>query len=256
VTRSDDGRELLSVSLEVWHPDCWGIESTDEVGNGLVGHGAAVDGDAGYERVTLYGDSPDHLAQAVEVAHESAFIRSIDTLGGPADVDSLPGAIGRTARDAFIEYDATAGIGSALLSQGFVLESSYRVEAGRETWDLLVYATRSSLDRSLDAIRRDRDAAITLASVSPVSSATARGRPSWTPTPPATGASEAGTAQASGRLTARQREALALARERGYYEWPRSVSAADLAADLGVSKATFLEHLRTAEAALLDPEGT
>ncbi|MDX1748003.1 MAG: helix-turn-helix domain-containing protein, partial [Halobacteriales archaeon] len=44
-----------------------------------------------------------------------------------------------------------------------------------------------------------------------------------------------------------------LARERGYYAWPRGTTAADLATDLGVSKSTVLEHLRKAEARLLDP---
>jgi predicted DNA binding protein len=54
-------------------------------------------------------------------------------------------------------------------------------------------------------------------------------------------------------LSARQREVFELARARGYYEWPRAVSATDLAEEVGVAKATVLEHLRKAEAKLLGP---
>jgi len=51
-----------------------------------------------------------------------------------------------------------------------------------------------------------------------------------------------------GVLSERQREVFKLARRRGYYEWPREVSATELAEELDVSKATALEHLRKAEA--------
>ncbi|WP_343749359.1 helix-turn-helix domain-containing protein, partial [Halarchaeum salinum] len=57
-------------------------------------------------------------------------------------------------------------------------------------------------------------------------------------------------------LTPRQRQAYELARENGYYEWPRETSVQELADDLGVSKTTFLEHLRSAENYLLDPPET
>jgi predicted DNA binding protein len=48
-------------------------------------------------------------------------------------------------------------------------------------------------------------------------------------------------------LSPRQREAFQLARARGYYEYPRDVCAQELADEFGVSRTTFLEHLRKAE---------
>jgi hypothetical protein len=54
-----------------------------------------------------------------------------------------------------------------------------------------------------------------------------------------------------GRLTARQREVLEAAFERGYFERPRETNASDLAADLGISPSTFREHLSAAEKKLL-----
>ncbi|MFC6993222.1 helix-turn-helix domain-containing protein [Haladaptatus sp. GCM10025707] len=55
----------------------------------------------------------------------------------------------------------------------------------------------------------------------------------------------------SARLTERQYEAVSAALEHGYFKWPREMKSEDLAAELGISRATFLEHLRKAQAKLL-----
>lgn len=52
-------------------------------------------------------------------------------------------------------------------------------------------------------------------------------------------------------LTSRQREALQAARDGGYYEWPRDVTAAELADEMDVTPPTFTEHLRGAERKLV-----
>ena len=52
-------------------------------------------------------------------------------------------------------------------------------------------------------------------------------------------------------LTTRQREVVEHALDVGYFEWPRRTSSEELAADLGVTRATCLEHLRKAEEKLL-----
>lgn len=52
-------------------------------------------------------------------------------------------------------------------------------------------------------------------------------------------------------LTDKQVEALVLAHLEGYYKWPRSSSASDLAQRQGLSSSAFLDHLRHAEAKLI-----
>jgi predicted DNA binding protein len=52
-------------------------------------------------------------------------------------------------------------------------------------------------------------------------------------------------------LTDKQIEALVLAHQEGYYQWPRVRSASDLAEHLGLSSSAFLDHLRHAEAKLI-----
>ncbi|MFC6755754.1 bacterio-opsin activator domain-containing protein [Halomicroarcula sp. GCM10025894] len=57
--------------------------------------------------------------------------------------------------------------------------------------------------------------------------------------------------QLTDELTDRQREALAVAHERGFYDWPRESTGEDIAASLDIAAPTFLEHLRRAEAKLV-----
>ncbi|WP_121823493.1 helix-turn-helix domain-containing protein [Halostella salina] len=62
------------------------------------------------------------------------------------------------------------------------------------------------------------------------------------------------------RLTDRQRDVLRAAYDAGYYDWPRDCTGADVADSLGISSATFSEHIHAAErkilAALFDRAGS
>lgn len=53
-------------------------------------------------------------------------------------------------------------------------------------------------------------------------------------------------------LTDRQHEVLATAHELGYFERPRGANATEVAAELGISRSTFAEHLASAQSKLLD----
>ena len=53
-------------------------------------------------------------------------------------------------------------------------------------------------------------------------------------------------------LTDKQIEALIFAHAQGYYNWPRVLSASDLATMLGLSSAAYLDHLRRAESKALN----
>ncbi len=55
-------------------------------------------------------------------------------------------------------------------------------------------------------------------------------------------------------LSDQQEMVLKYAVARGYYNWPRKISAQDLAKKLGLNKATLLEHLRKAEIKVMDRE--
>lgn len=54
------------------------------------------------------------------------------------------------------------------------------------------------------------------------------------------------------KLTARQREVLETAYEKGYFNYPRGSNASEVAAELDIEPSTFTEHLNTAQSKLLD----
>ncbi|MEJ2248711.1 MAG: helix-turn-helix domain-containing protein [Candidatus Lokiarchaeota archaeon] len=53
-------------------------------------------------------------------------------------------------------------------------------------------------------------------------------------------------------LTPRQRDAILLAKNLGYYEWPRRLNATQIAKYMNISKSTLIEHLRKAENSLIN----
>lgn len=228
--------ELLALSLELWHPDCWALRVTEETDAGLLGYGAITDDSVARERYVAYGDTDDHLDQLVASVAESPFTSDVQNVGPAASVPRGCPAIGTTTREIFVTFDAPNSIDSAFTSRGFVYDDLPQMADGRERWSLLVDATRDDVGRMLDAIREERDADITVTGITTIQSESMH----------------AGEKREQ-RLSPRQREALELARARGYYEWPRGVSIQELADEIGVSKTTFLEHLRRAESKLLDP---
>lgn len=54
-----------------------------------------------------------------------------------------------------------------------------------------------------------------------------------------------------GALTDRQREVMQTAHERGYFDHPKTASAAQVASELGIATSTFTEHLAAAQRNLL-----
>jgi len=54
------------------------------------------------------------------------------------------------------------------------------------------------------------------------------------------------------KLTKKQLTILNIARELGYYDWPRRITLTELAKRVGLSKSTVAEHLRKAESKLVE----
>jgi predicted DNA binding protein len=219
----------LRLGLDIWHPDCWTLEVTAEADAGLLGHGVhAVDGHA-TGRFTAYADTEagvETLVAAIEASpHTHSVWETEETTGGEAAVP------GEATRSLLVEYDLEKSINDALVSRGFIPDEPVRMVAGREYWTVLVRESRETVQERLDAVRAEMDAEVVVDLI----------------TSPEAGVGALPTTD----LSERQREVFELARRRNYYSWPREVTAADLAEEVGVSKATLLEHLRKAEAKLL-----
>ncbi|KTG10187.1 transcriptional regulator [Haloprofundus marisrubri] len=235
ITVDDTGTRL---TLDLWHPNCWAIETTDRVGGGILGHAIYHSPRATDEAVTgmftAYGDNDAEVQRLLDEVRASPLAGPVHELRERFDGEYGP-VPGTVAREFFLEYDPRDMVCPVLLEHGFVHAAPVRIENGREFWQVYFTGNRCDVEEHLDAVREAASAEV---SVSRITSAER--------TPPR----NSGSADV---LTPAQREVFDLARERGYYQWPRGVSTRELAAAAGLSKSTLLEHLRKAEAKLLDP---
>lgn len=233
MTRNQDDpstdSELLQFTIDVWHPDCWTLEATDATGVGLLGYGMTdlsnSSGQVGY--YTVFGESHAAIDEFTDLIQTSERISNL--------IEHMPGpAVAPATRNIVVSTGPTGGMRRAFHDRGYLHLGPSSHEDCRERRRLLTWGTRDAVEQDLEDLEVAYDADISLERIAPAGSA-GMGRPQ----------------RDVEALSVRQREAFALARNRGYYEYPREAKTATLAAELGVSKATFLEHLRKAERKLL-----
>ncbi|WP_256302083.1 helix-turn-helix domain-containing protein [Haloarchaeobius salinus] len=227
-----DTRNGSHLTLSIWHPDCWTLQVTEDADGGIFGHGVYTVEDSVKGRFTAYGDSTDALESLVGDIESSPLVDSVWRLDNSFDLDKRIPTPGNVSQSLLVMYGHDRSINDSLVSNGFIPDKAVWIHDGREYWDVVIEGDRTRIQESLDAVRDEMDAEIDVRHI------TSDDR-------------EAGGLLRKGILSERQREVFELARERGYYTWPREVSATEIAEELGVSKATTLEHLRKAEAKVI-----
>lgn len=230
-----EGVQTSQISLQIWHPNCWTLQTTADADAGLVAHGVYNHDGVLAARMTAYADTTeaiDDLIKNIETSDLTEDIKVINEYFG--QVPRAAGA-GNATEELLVEYEPRHSIHDALISRGFVPEEEIRVHDGYEYWTVIVTAPRSAIQTRLDEIRREMDAEITVEGMKSAHTSTVQ------------------TASAD-QLSERQREVFEFAQQEGYYTWPRETSASALADEMDVSKTTFLEHLRKAEAKILGPD--
>jgi predicted DNA binding protein len=230
------------LTLDLWHPNCWAIDATGSLPGGILAHAIytvpeTARGDQTVNGLfTAYGETTDEVQALLDFIGESDRAGEVRELQERFGRTAARVAPGRVAREFFLEYDPGEMICPVLLRHGFVHSAPTRIEAGREYWRVCFAGERKQIESELDAVRSESGAEISVARIA--SSDTV----------------EPERERRLGTLTPTQRDVFELARDRGYYEWPRGVSTRELAEEVDISKTTLLEHLRKAEAKLLDPD--
>lgn len=228
--------QTTQVHLEVWHPNCWTLQTTAAVDTGLIAHGVYQYDGIVSARLTAYADRTDQIDDLVQEIAGSELTANVEEINEYFNPHLRTSAAGNATQELLVEYEPCHSIHDAFVSRGFVPEEEIRIHDGYEYWRVIVSASRPEIQRRLDDIRREMNAEISIE-----------------------GMKSAGTTTPENQqptcLSERQREAFELAKREGYYQWPRETSAIDLAENLGVSKTTFLEHLRKAEAKILGEFG-
>ena len=231
----------VRLTLDLWHPDCWAIEATERTGGGVLAHAvynSPKTDDQGPNTVkglfTAFGDSSSEVSDLLEAVRDSEHAGELSEL--QERFGRARNAPGNVVREFFLEYDPDEMICPKLLENGFVHSAPVRIQDGSEEWNVCFTGDRSMIDDSLDEVREQTGAEVTVKSIT-------------TSDAPDRSTRE----QRLDTLTTAQREVFEHAREAGYYEWPREITTRELADDLDIAKSTLLEHLRTAESKLLDP---
>ena len=227
------------LTLDLWHPNCWALEATAELPGGVLAHAIydapAAAGETVNGLFTAYGDSSAEVEALLEHIRDSRLTGEVQELKARFGRSGRKISPGNAAREFFLEYDPQDMICPKLVRQGFVHSAPCRIEGGREYWQVVYAGEREHIEPKLDVIRDGEEADIDVSRIS------------------SSGSPDSERERRLDTLTPSQREVFELARAEGYYEWPRGVSTRDLAGELDVSKTTLLEHLRKAEAKLLDP---
>lgn len=226
------------LTLDLWHPDCWAIEATDQMEGGILAH--AVYNSPKTNRpnpnmvrglFTAFGNTVAEVQELLDVIRES------DRAGELFELQKRPGRVpntpGNVVREFFLEYDPNKMVCPTLLENNFVHSAPARIQNGSEEWNLSFAGNRSRIEESLEEVCDQSGAEVTVTSITTHECSTRD--------------------QRLDTLTPTQREVFEYAREAGYYEWPREITTRELAAELDIAKSTLLEHLRTAESKLLNP---
>lgn len=233
---TDTTNEMLRLSIELWHPECWTIRVTERTNARLRGHGAHTTAEGVVNgRFTVYGDDADAVNALIAETRESRLTQSVQeiqhTFRSQSDSITPPGNV---TQEIFVEYDAANSIDEAFISRGFIYDGPTNIRDGSEEWSLVAHHDRETVQDLFAEIRRDYDAEIEVTRITPTSRAHAEDAPLMR------------------QLSERQREIFEFARKNDYYQWPREATARELAAEVDISKTTFLEHLRKAEAKILN----
>lgn len=226
------------LTLELWHPNCWAIEATEELPGGVLAHAVydaqMTDGSGMNSLFTAYGESEAEIEALLDHIRSSPLTEELRELRTQVDTRGHKTTPGSVSREFFLQHDPSDMICPLLLEHGFVHSAPGKIENGKEYWEVRYAGERGEIEADLDLIREKSGADIDVARVGTVGG-------------------DARQPPAVDQLTSSQRDVYELARERGYYEWPRETSTRELADELDLSKTTLLEHLRKAESKLLDP---
>lgn len=225
----------VCLTLNIWHPNCWTTTVTADTDAGLLGHrvntttGGSVNG-----HFTVYADTTDAVDGCIAEIEASRLTNEVTAMRRPHDYANAMAAPGNATRDVFVEYDSDNSITDSVVSEGFIHNAPIHIRDGEEQWPLFIAEpSRENIHDSLASLRKEEDASISIEKIM---------------------RSQSAARSNADLLSVRQRELLELACDRGYYSWPRVVTLDDLADELDISKPTVLEHLRKAEAKILNAE--
>ncbi|WP_227380588.1 helix-turn-helix domain-containing protein [Haladaptatus halobius] len=233
---SEGSDEALQVSIGLWYPECWEIEITERLDIGILGYGIYMTGSEVATLFTIYADDHESVTEGIEAIRASEHVHSVSQMASGFRQASIPKP-GNATRELLVIHDGRKQISQPLTSRGFVCAGPIDIRDGREYWSLVTNHGRETVRIKVDEVREQMNAEINVRSMKRQNQG------------------DAPTTLPVDQFTKRQLEVFQLARERGYYEYPKETSASALANELGITTSTLHEHLHKVEAVLLGRDG-
>ncbi|WP_049903913.1 helix-turn-helix domain-containing protein [Halococcus agarilyticus] len=216
--------EYQQVRLTLWHPDCWTLKATDRfpgthiVENSLYTAAGVIKGD--FILICTGEASTDEFAAGID---EYDVVESVTVLEQS-----------RTRARTVVRYDRHSSIVPEIVNSEFMPIEPVHITGGKEHWTVLVRS--DALSGVIESMRAEYDVELdAVETVDPGKNLQFTDM----------------VDRIHDDLSKRQLESLFAAYDREYYNWPRGVSATEIAEDVGISGPTFLEHLRRGEQKVL-----
>ena len=210
------------------------LNSTSDLNAGLIAYGVFEQMPDVYTYCTVYGDSQESTDELIETVTASELTENVEKLDQSYPFSSVETSrAGNHTCGMLVRYQSKNSIYDTMISHRFFPIEPIRIKDGLEYWTVTTPEDRDTIVNRTEDIADNEDADIRVEKII---------------------SSEDGTISNHRfqKLSERQREVFELAQQKGYYSWPRKTSAAELAEQVDISKATLLEHLRKAEAKLLN----
>lgn len=233
IEQSSGKQQATQLTLKIWHPKCWTLETTAATDAGMVAHSVYEYDNVVNTRLTAYGDRHEQIEALIAEINNSESTKRVERIEKYFPQPHTEAA-GNTTEELLVKYNSDNSIYNAFLSRGFIPGQGIRIYDGYEYWTVAVTAQRSVIREQLNEIRHEMDAKINIQGIS-------------------SSEKRITNSERKNRLSERQREIFELAQQMGYYTWPREISVTELAENLDITKPTVLEHLRKAETKLLAP---
>lgn len=216
---------LRQVTIEMWHPGCWGLELNSQ-----------YPGSHFIEKSTYQAE--DHIKADLVVIVDTAtdmddILNEAITHENVYELTVLKQA-GDRAR-VLAKYNKSKSVIPTITKSNLMAVEPFHITNGYKYWT--VVAESGTLSSQIDILKAKFQ--VQIKSIHDFEG---------------TQAVEYADVvdQLYSTLSPRQREAMFTAVHEGYYQWPREVSANEMAEAMGISGPTFLEHLRTGEQKLIN----
>lgn len=222
---ADRSGGLRQVTIEMWHSGCWGLELNNQfprlhiVEKSTYQSENHIKGD-----LVFIVDNPSEMDELLKRAREHKSVYNLAVLKKTSDRARV-----------LAEYDKSYSVLPTVTNSDLMAVEPFHIANGSKYWTFVTEA--DTISKQVDLLEEKFE--VRIKSIQDFSE-------------PENVEYADVIDEIYSELSTRQQEALFLAADKGYYQWPREVSAGEIADVMGVSGPTFLEHLRQGEHKLIN----